>query len=149
MTVQQRTVNTQVPTQTITVDVTPDLNDCCWIRIDDPINFATLLGWEQWDLDDDETRKLLDACNHYLDNLSTAQPQWVKVATYLDFTLQATTGPDTGGNMQIHIGAEWRFRGIESLKGGLSLHLNQHQVRRLKDALDLFFTNLQNGVYSD
>lgn len=144
----RRTIHTQVLTQTITVETTPDLNQCCWIHVYDSVNFAAMLGWEQWDIDVDETRKLLEACDHYLDN-PTAQPQWTKVATYLDFTLQATDAPDAGGNMQIHIGAEWRFRNIESLKGGLTLHLNQHQARRLKDALDEFFTNLQNGVHSD
>lgn len=148
MTAQQRTIHTQVPTQTITIDVTPDRNNCCWVRVNDPINFAALLGWEQWDIDTDKTKRLLAACNHYLDN-PTAPPLWTEVATYQDFTLQATNAPDAGGNMQIHIGAEWRFRNIESLRGGLMLHLNRHHVRRLKAALDEFFTNLQNGVYSD
>ena len=149
MAAQQRTIHTQVPTQIITVDVTPDLNQCCWIRIDDSVDFAALLGWEQWDLNTDETRKLLDACNTWLAAKPGDPQNIITVANYIDFKLEASTAPDAFGCMSIRIEAEWRFRNIESLKGGLTLHLNQHQARRLKNALDEFFTNLQNGVYSD
>ena len=149
MAAQQRTIHTQVPTQIITVDVTPDLNQCCWIRIDDSINFTALLGWEQWDLNTDETRKLLDACNTWLTN-KPGDPQNIAViANYLDFKLEASTAPDAFGCMGIRIEAEWRFRNNPKLADGWITLLAPAQVRELKAALELFFINLQNGVCSD
>lgn len=147
--IDKRTIRTQAPTQIITVEVTPDDNDCCWLYIYDSINFDFNGHAHQWDLRFDETRKLLDACETWLAS-KPGDPQGTAiVADYDDFKLKASTAPDAFGCMSIRIEADWRFKGNPKLVDGWLTFLSSAQVRRLKDALDLFFRNMKEGDHND
>ena len=147
--IEKRTIRTQILTQIITVEVTPDDNDCCWIHVYDSVNFADAGNFHQWDLRFDETKKLLAACETWLASKPGDPQNIVTIANYLDFKLEASTAPDAFGCMSIRIEADWRFRDNPKLADGWLTFLSSAQVRRLKNALDEFFTNLQNGDHND